>query len=62
MTEKDSRNDMPFLRIPPKYPGESCSDLQVLRCEQVLGKTRTLSHRLAFYAMVVITRGSGFSL
>lgn len=59
MTANDSRNDIPLMRIPPKYPGESCSDLQVLQCGKHADKRHRLANRFDFYALVMITKGSG---
>ena len=59
MTVNDSRNDIPLMRIPPKYPGESCSDLQVLQCGKHADKRHRLANRFDFYALVMITKGSG---
>ena len=59
MTSSDSNHDIPLMRIPPVYPGESCHDLQVLQCQQIRNKRQMIRHRLDFHALVVVTRGAG---
>jgi AraC-like DNA-binding protein len=60
MTSHDGRNDIPLIRIAAATTGESCADLRVLQCQYMREKKQRLHHRMAFHALIVVTRGSGY--